>query len=166
MKIWRSNYVWSKKKGRRNINEPIHVSTTKFDILEKLKCLDPKPEHLVFTVIRWSIFLNGGQLYIFHKCNHAGIFLRLCTCFSNNFLKFHSRNKEALQTTRIWTQTEDFKSPIWSPHRDDQNGYMERMIWRTDEEVMTFWRCSTLKTGGSGLGNQRVRFARIKLESK
>jgi hypothetical protein len=31
-----------------------------------------KPEHPTFIVIRWSIFLNGDQLYIFHKLYHAG----------------------------------------------------------------------------------------------
>jgi hypothetical protein len=55
-----------------------------------------KPEHPVFTVIRRSIFLNGGQLYIFHKLDHVGMFFRLCTCFSNNLIELHSRNKEVL----------------------------------------------------------------------
>jgi hypothetical protein len=31
-----------------------------------------KPEHPAFIVIRWSIFLNRDQLYIFHKLYHAG----------------------------------------------------------------------------------------------
>jgi hypothetical protein len=48
---------------------------TKFDILEKSKCLIFKPKYSVFTVIRWSIFLNGYQLYIFHKVYHTNMFL-------------------------------------------------------------------------------------------
>jgi hypothetical protein len=59
-----------------------------------------KSEHPVFTMIRRSIFLNGGQLYIFHKLNHASMFCKLCTCFSDNLVEFHSRNKEVLQITR------------------------------------------------------------------
>jgi hypothetical protein len=27
------------------------------------------------------------------------MFFRLCTCFSDNLVEFHSRNKEVLQTT-------------------------------------------------------------------
>jgi hypothetical protein len=69
----------------------------------------PKPKYPIFTVIIWSIFLIGDQLYIFHKLDHTGMFFRLCTCFSNNLVQFHSRNKEVLQTTRIWIQTEVLK---------------------------------------------------------
>jgi hypothetical protein len=68
-----------------------------------------KPEHSIFTVLTRSIFPNGGQLYIFHKLNHADIFSRLCTCFLNNLIEFHSRNNEVLQTTRRLSQTEDLK---------------------------------------------------------
>jgi hypothetical protein len=77
------------------------VLTTKFDILEKNhSVMFAKSEHPIFTVIRRSIFLNGGQLYIFHKLDHVVMFLRLCTCFLDNLVKFHSRNKEVLQTIR------------------------------------------------------------------
>jgi hypothetical protein len=154
MKIWRSKYVWSMKKERRNIKEPTHVLTTNFDILWK-------PEHPFFTVVRWSIFPNGVKLYIFHKLDHASMFFRLCMCFSENLVEFHSRNKEVLQTTIRWTQTKDLKLSWWSPHRDDQNGYMKHMIWSLDEEVMSFWKCSRLQ-------NRRFRFSRIRLryESK
>jgi hypothetical protein len=103
-----------------------------------------KSEHSVFTMIRWLIFLNEGQLYIFHKLYHAGMFFRLCTCFSGNLVEFHSRTKEVIQTSRIWTQTEDLKPPWWIPHRDDQYWYMECMIWSSDEEVMVIWKCSRL----------------------
>jgi hypothetical protein len=57
-------------------------------------------EHSIFTVLSWSIFLNGGQFYIFHKLDHAGMFFRLCTCFLDNLVDFQSRNKEVLQTIR------------------------------------------------------------------
>jgi hypothetical protein len=40
MKIWRSKYVWSMKKERRNIKEPTHVLTIKFDILVKNEVSD------------------------------------------------------------------------------------------------------------------------------
>jgi hypothetical protein len=63
------------KKGRRNIKESTHVLTTKFDILEKnWSVWFPKSEHLVFGVLRWLIFLNGGHLYIFHKLDHTCMF--------------------------------------------------------------------------------------------
>jgi hypothetical protein len=126
MKIWRSKYVWSMKKGRKNIKESIIVLTTKFDIVENWSVRFVKPEHPIFTMIRWSIFLNEGQLYIFHKLDHVDMFLRLCTCFSDNLVEFHSRNKKMLQTTRRWTQTEDLKPPWWSPCPDDQID-----IWNT-----------------------------------
>jgi hypothetical protein len=32
--------------------------------------------------------------------DHAGMFFRLCTCFSDNLVEFHSRNKKVLQTIR------------------------------------------------------------------
>jgi hypothetical protein len=100
------------KKGRKTIKEATHMLMTKFDTLKKNRSvLFAKSEHPVFTVIRLSIFLNGCQFYIFQKLNHAGMLFRLCTCFSNNLVEFHSRNKELLQNTRIWTQTEDFKPP-------------------------------------------------------
>jgi hypothetical protein len=102
-------------------------------------------KHPVFTVIRWSIFLYGVELYIFHKLDHTNMFLRLCMYFSNNLDEFHSRNKEVVQKTRIWLQTEDLKPPWWSSHWDHQNGYMEHIVWSSDEEVMTFWRYSRLK---------------------
>jgi hypothetical protein len=38
MKIWRSKYVWSIEKDRRNIKEPTHVLTTNFNILGKPEC--------------------------------------------------------------------------------------------------------------------------------
>jgi hypothetical protein len=47
-----------------------------------------KPEHPVFTALRWSIFLNGDQLYIFYKLDHVGMFVRLCTCFLDNLVEF------------------------------------------------------------------------------
>jgi hypothetical protein len=42
-----------------------------------------------------------------------------------------------------------FEAPWWSPYRDDKNGYMECMIWSSDEEVMIFWKCSGCKNRGS-----------------
>jgi hypothetical protein len=60
MKIYRSKYVSSMKKERRNIKEPTHVLTTNFDILEKSECPICQIKISDFTVIRWSIFLNGG----------------------------------------------------------------------------------------------------------
>jgi hypothetical protein len=87
------------KKGRGDIKESTHMLTTKFDILEKQECPVYQTVTSVFTVIRRSIFLNIGQLYIFHKLDHAGMFFRLCKCFSDNLVEFHSRNKEVLQTT-------------------------------------------------------------------
>jgi hypothetical protein len=117
-----------------------------------------KPEHSVFTVLRWLIFLNGGKLYIFHKLDYVGMFFWLCTCFLDNLDEFQSRNKEVLQTTRRWSQTEDLKPSGWIPHRDDQNGYMEHMIWSLDEEVMAFSKCSRVQ-------NWRVWFSRIRSDS-
>jgi hypothetical protein len=72
---------------------------TKFDILKKLECLIFKSEHSIFIIIRWSIFLNGVQLYIFNKLDYTCMFFRLCTCFSDNLDEFHSINREVLPTT-------------------------------------------------------------------
>jgi hypothetical protein len=44
-----------------------------------------KSEHPVFTVLRWSIFLNGCQLYIFHKLNHVSMFFRIMHMFLRQF---------------------------------------------------------------------------------
>jgi hypothetical protein len=138
-----------------------NMLTTKFDILKKNQSiLFAKPEYLVFTVIRWSIFLNGGQLYIFHKLDHRVMFSRLCTYFLDNFVEFHSKNKKVFQTKRRWTQIEDFKPPWWSPRRDDQNRYMDCMIWNLDKEVMIFQKCSNYKTGGSDFNGSDLNLSR------
>jgi hypothetical protein len=47
-----------------------------FTLCEKQSVRFPKSEHSIFTVIRWSIFLNGGQLCVFHK-------LDIYACFSS-----------------------------------------------------------------------------------
>jgi hypothetical protein len=94
------------------------------------------------------------------------MFFRLCTYFSGNLVEFHSRNKEVLQTTRIWTQTKDLKPPWWSPHRDDQSGYMEHMIWSSTRMSWYFENASVCKTRGSGLESRRVQFSRIRPESE
>jgi hypothetical protein len=94
-----------------------------------------------------------------NECRHQGMFLKLCTCFSNNLVEFHSRDKEVLQTTRKWTETEDLKTPWWRPHQDNQNGYMEHMIWSSYKEVMAFWKYSRLQ-------NRRVWFSRNRTESE
>jgi hypothetical protein len=141
-----------KREGKPATSQPI-CWRPNLSFWENRSVLFAKPEHPVFTVIRWSIFLNGGELYIFHKLDHAGMLFRLCTCFSDNLVEFHTRNKEVLQTIRIGTQTEDFMPPWWSPRRDDQNGYMEHMIWSSNEEVMSFLKCSRLQ-------NRRFRFGK------
>jgi hypothetical protein len=81
------------EKGRRNIKEPTHVFTAKFDIWENQNVLFAKLEHLVFTVMRWSIFLNGDQFYIFHKLHHVGMFFHIMHTFLDNLFEFHLRNK-------------------------------------------------------------------------
>jgi hypothetical protein len=50
------------------------VLTTKFDILRKPECPVSHTRTSSFIVIRLSLFLNGGQLYIFYKMDHAGMF--------------------------------------------------------------------------------------------
>jgi hypothetical protein len=67
------------KKRRKNINESIHVLMTEFNILGKLKC-------------------SVSQIKTFDFYN--GIFFKLCTCFLNNLVEFHLRNKEVLPTIR------------------------------------------------------------------
>jgi hypothetical protein len=62
------------EKGRKDIKEPTHVLTTKFDILKKSERPVTQLEHLIFTMIRHSIFLNGFHLYIFHKLDRVGMF--------------------------------------------------------------------------------------------
>jgi hypothetical protein len=77
------------------------VLMTKFDILGKSECLVSQTGTSDFAVMTWSIFLNECQIYIFHKLDHTDMFFRLCICFSDNLVEFHSRNKEVPQMTRI-----------------------------------------------------------------
>jgi hypothetical protein len=119
-----------------------HVLTIKFDILEKSEVLNSQIGRSDFYSYKMvNIFKWRSALYI-SQVGHACMFFRLCTCFSDNLVEFHSRNKEVLKMTRRWTQTEDLKHLWWSPYQDDQNGYMECMIWSTDGEVMMVWKCS------------------------
>jgi hypothetical protein len=150
MNIWRSKH--GKGKEKKSMSQPI--CWWPISVFCKNRSVQfSKPEHPVFTVIRWLIFLNGVQFYTFHKLYHASMFFRLCTCFLDNLVEFHSRNKEVLQTIIMWTQTRDLKPPNWSPHRDDQNKYMEHMIWCSDEEVIIFWKFSRLQ-------NRRFQFGK------
>jgi hypothetical protein len=89
------------EKERINIKESTHALTTKFDILVKIGVSDFQTGSSGFTVVRWSIFPNGDQFYIFHNLDHTCMFFRLCTCFSDNLVQFHSRNKEVLQAIRL-----------------------------------------------------------------
>jgi hypothetical protein len=134
MNIWRSKYVWSMEKERRNFKVTTHVLTTKYDILGKLEC--------PICQIRTSSFCSDKMVNIYEWMPSLYIshVFRLCMCFSNNLVEFHWRNKEVLQTTRRWTPTKDLKLPWWIPHRGNQTGYMEHMILSSDEEVMSFWK--------------------------
>jgi hypothetical protein len=114
---------------------------TKFDIMRKLERPVCQTRISGFYSDKMVNIFKWMQLYIFHKLDHADVFFRLCTCFSGNLVELHLRNKEVLQTTRIWTQIEVLKPPWWSPRRYDQNWYMEHMIWSSDEEIMAFWKC-------------------------
>jgi hypothetical protein len=166
MRIWRSKYVWSMEKGKKTSRSQSMCWRPNSILWKNQSVRFVKPEHQIFTVVRWTIFLNGGQLYIFHKLDHIGMFFKFCTSFSDNLVEFYSRNKEVLETTRRWSRTEFLKHPWWNPCWDNQNGYMECMIWSSDKEAMAFWKCSSCKTGGSSLGNRRVRFSQIRPESK
>jgi hypothetical protein len=115
-------------KERRNIKEPTHVLTTKFDIMRKLEGLVSQIRTSGFysygmaNISRWRSTLYISKVGL---CRHV---FRLCTCFSDNLVEFHSRNNEVLQMIKIWTKTEYLKHSWWSPHRDDQNGSMQCMI--------------------------------------
>jgi hypothetical protein len=85
-------------KGRGDIKEPAHVLTIKFNILGKLE----SPVYQTRTSGFYSdkkvnIYKWRSTLYISQvgPCRHV---FRLCTCFLDNLVKFHSRNKEVIQT--------------------------------------------------------------------
>jgi hypothetical protein len=63
------------------------------------------------------------SLYISQVGPYMHVF-RLCTCFSDNLIEFHSRNKEVLQTTIVLTQTEDLK-----PHDEALIETIKMDIW-------------------------------------
>jgi hypothetical protein len=77
------------------------VLTTKFDIIEKLECPVSQTEisdfysYKMVNICKWM-----STLYISQVGSYIHVF-RLCTCFSDNLIKFHSINKEVFQTTRI-----------------------------------------------------------------
>jgi hypothetical protein len=85
-----------------------------------------KQEYSVFTMIRWPIFLNGGQLYKFHKLDHATMFFRLCTCLLDNLVEFHSRNNKC-----FILQEYELKLNIWSIHDEALVETITMNIWNT-----------------------------------
>jgi hypothetical protein len=115
-------------------------------------------------MIRWLIFLNRGQFYIFHKFDYACIFFRLCTCFSNNLVEFHSRKKKCFKL-----QGDEFKLNFWRLH-DEAFVEMIRMdIWNAlfgaqTRKLWHFENASRCKTGGSDLRNWRIQFSQIRPE--
>jgi hypothetical protein len=120
-----NNQIWhSRKTGGSGLpNHNVHFYTYK-----------------MVNISKWTPSLHISQV------GHTCMFFRLCTCFLDNLVEFHSRNKEVLEMTIRWTtQTKDVKYPWWSPRRDDQNEYMEHMIWSSNEEVIIVWRCSQLQ---------------------
>jgi hypothetical protein len=112
-----------------------------------------KLEHPVFIVMRWSIFLNGGQLYIFHKLDRTYMLVRLCTCFSDNLVEFHSKNKDVLQTTKY-----ELKLKIWSLHDESLVHMIKMDIWNAwfgvqSRKLWHFEDAPSYKTRGSSLKN-------------
>jgi hypothetical protein len=76
------------------------VLTIKFDILEKSEVLNSQIGRSGFYSYKMvNIFKWRSALYI-SQVGHACMFFRLCTCFSDNLVEFHSRNKEVLKMTR------------------------------------------------------------------
>jgi hypothetical protein len=75
------------------------VLTTKFDILEKSE--DPVYQiimsifytYKMVNISKWTPSLHISQV------GHTCMFFRLCTCFLDNLVEFHSRNKEVLEMT-------------------------------------------------------------------
>jgi hypothetical protein len=125
------------------------VLTTKFDILKKPECPVCQTETFSFysdkkvNISKWRPTLYISQV---GPCRHV---FQVMHVFLRQFGWISLKKQKSASNNKKWTQTEDLKPPWWSPRRDNQNGYMERMIWSSNEEVMTFWKCSS-KTGGSG----------------
>jgi hypothetical protein len=69
------------------------VLMTNFDIMEKLECAVSQIGTSSFysdkmvNISKWGPTLYISQVTI---CKHV---FRLCTCFSDNLVEFHSRNK-------------------------------------------------------------------------
>jgi hypothetical protein len=75
--------------------------TTKFDIIEKSEYPVFQTETSGFYSYKMiNIFKLRSTLYISQVGPYMHVY-RLCTCFSDNLIEFHSRNKEVLQITRI-----------------------------------------------------------------
>jgi hypothetical protein len=51
----------------------------------------------IIIIFKWRLVLYISQV------GHIVIFFRLCKCFLDNLVEFHSRNKELLEMTIIWT---------------------------------------------------------------
>jgi hypothetical protein len=63
------------------------------------------------SVLRWTIFLNGDQLYILQVWPYMYVF-QVTHVFLGQFDWISLKEqKKVFQTTRIWTQIEDLKPP-------------------------------------------------------
>jgi hypothetical protein len=134
------------------------VLMIKFDILGKPEVL--RSGFYNYNMVKISI--SRSALYI----SQVGHICMLCMCFLEDLDGFESRNKEVHERNRRWSQTKDLKCQWWSPLQYDQEGYMEYVIWSSDKEIMTIWRCSDTKTESSGISNRKVRFSRFRVESE
>jgi hypothetical protein len=92
----------------KNVNISVFLTTisllsrrymlmTKFDFLENWRFQIPKSEGLVFTIIRWSIFLNEGQFCIFHKLDIHACFPGYARVSQTIWLNFTQETKKCLK---------------------------------------------------------------------
>jgi hypothetical protein len=84
------------------------VLMTKFDILGKSMVVSDSQigrsrlhNSKMVNISKWRSTLYISQI------GHTSMIFKLCTCFSDNLVEFHSKNKEVLEMTRRWCQTED-----------------------------------------------------------
>jgi hypothetical protein len=125
-----------------------------------------KPEHPVFTVLRWSIFLNRGQHYIFHKLDHAGIFSGYAHDSWIIWLNFTQEMKKCLKL-----QEYELKLKIWSIHDEVLIEVIKMDIWNVwfgaqTRKLWHFENAPGYKTGASGLRNRRIQFSWIRPKSE
>jgi hypothetical protein len=139
LKIRRSRSIWSLEKRMKDIKEPTMCWRPNLTFWENQSVLFAKLKHLVFIMIRWSIFLNGGQLYIFHKLYHTRKFLGYAHVSWAIWLNFTQETKMFFKLQEV-----ELKLKIWNLHDEALIEAMKMDRWNT-------WFCVTSRNSHFGM---------------